>query len=214
VRLVGVAEHGGGGAGQGRGEDPVAEVGLGAAAGTEVVGGATDGDLDPSGPMRREELPSHPPPELPLLGVRVIRAVFGERASGRSPVHVDVLHADQPRAAGFGGGQHAGLQGGELLEPAPVGRVEGLIYDPGAPGDGGGELRIAGVAADHLDVVGHRGGAGAVDQPYRLAAPAKRVEGGQTDGAGSEDHVARCGVHAVSPIWVGARRSPAPLVVA
>ena len=45
VRLVGVAEHGGGLAGQGGGEEPVAQVGLGAAAGPEVVRRAADGDL-------------------------------------------------------------------------------------------------------------------------------------------------------------------------
>ncbi|MDJ0344742.1 hypothetical protein QMK19_16455 [Streptomyces sp. H10-C2] len=37
VRLVGVAEHGGGPAAQGRPEDEVAEDGLGAAAGAEIV---------------------------------------------------------------------------------------------------------------------------------------------------------------------------------
>lgn len=37
VRLIGIAEHGRGLTGQGGGEDPVAEVGLGATAGAEVV---------------------------------------------------------------------------------------------------------------------------------------------------------------------------------
>jgi hypothetical protein len=53
---------------------------------------------------------------------------------------------------------------------AALGRVEGLVDDLGAVGGGGGEGGIAGVAAQDLDVVGHRGGAGAVDQPHSLAA--------------------------------------------
>ena len=59
VRLVGVAEDGGGLSGQGGGEQPVAEVGLGAAAGSEVVRGASDGDRNPPGPVGVEQLVGH-----------------------------------------------------------------------------------------------------------------------------------------------------------
>src|SRR3954469_7851495 len=54
VRLVGVAEHGGGLARQGGREDPVTEVGLCAAAWPEVVRGAPDRDLDASGVVGRK----------------------------------------------------------------------------------------------------------------------------------------------------------------
>ena len=127
----------------------------------------------------------------------VVGAVLGERAAGGPAVHVDVLHADQPGAGGFGGGEHAGLQGGELRGPFVVGRVEGLVDHGGALGDGGGEGGVAGVAADDLDVVGHAGVAGAVDEPDGLAAAAQRVEGGQADRAGAEDDVPGGG-HAVA----------------
>jgi hypothetical protein len=53
-----------------------------------------------------------------------------------------------------------------------------LVDDLGALGGGGGEARVAGVAADDLDVVGDRGGAGAVDQPHALAPAAQGIQGG------------------------------------
>ena len=71
-----------------------------------------------------------------------------------------------------GGGQHAGLQGGELLGPLGVGRVEGLVDDLRAPGDRGGERRVPGVAADHLDVVGD--GARPVRLTSRTVSPRLR----------------------------------------
>ena len=67
VRLVGVAEDGGGLSGQGGGEQPVAEVGLGAAARSEVVRGASDGDRNPAGPVGGEQLGGHLAAELPFL---------------------------------------------------------------------------------------------------------------------------------------------------
>lgn len=67
VRLVGVAEHAGGRAGQRGGEDAVAQVGLGAAAWAEVVRGPADGDLDPSGVVGAEQLARHPAPSCPFL---------------------------------------------------------------------------------------------------------------------------------------------------
>ena len=127
----------------------------------------------------------------------VVSAVLGERAAGGPSVHVDVFHADQPGPGGFGGGEHAGLQGRELCGPLGVGRVEGLVDHGGAVGDGGGEGGVAGVTADDLDVVGYAGVAGAVDQPDALAAAAERVECSQTDCAGAEDDVP-CGGHTVT----------------
>ena len=85
---------------------------------------------------------------------------------------VDVLHAHQSGAGRLGGGEHAGLQRGELLRPSVVGRVESLVDDASAVGDGGAEARISGVAADDLDTVGHGRGPGAVDHANRFAAPA------------------------------------------
>jgi hypothetical protein len=78
VGLVGVAEHGGGLAGQGGREDPVAEVGLGAAAGTVVVRRAADRDLDPPGLVGGEEFAGHPGPQLALLGVCGVGAVLSQ----------------------------------------------------------------------------------------------------------------------------------------
>jgi hypothetical protein len=89
----------------------------------------------------------------------------------------------------LGGREHAGLQGGDQLHPLVVGRVESLVDDLGALGGGGGKPRVAGVAAEDLDVVGDGGGAGAVDHPHWLPAAAQGVQGGQADGAGSEDHL-------------------------
>ena len=199
VGLVEVAEHAGGLAGQGGGEHAVTQVRLGAAAGAEVVRGAADGDFDPSGLVGCEELAGHPSPELALLGVGVVRAVLGERASGGPPVHVDVLHADQAGAGGLGGGQHPGLQGGELCGPLGVGRVEGLVDDAGAPGGCGGEARIAGVTPDDLDVVGNGCVAGTVHEPDALAAASERLEGREPDRPGPEDDVLGRG-HAVASI--------------
>jgi hypothetical protein len=73
--LAGVAEHGSGLAGQGRCEDAIAAIGLRAAAWSEVVRGAADGDLNTSGDVGCEEVAGHPRSELPLLGVGVVRAV-------------------------------------------------------------------------------------------------------------------------------------------
>jgi hypothetical protein len=67
VRLVGVAEDGGGPAGDSGRKDAVAEVGLGAAAEAEVVRGASDSDSDPPGPVRGEQLGGHPATQLPFL---------------------------------------------------------------------------------------------------------------------------------------------------
>ena len=115
--------------------------------------------------MGGEQLAGHPPAQLALLGVGGVVAGLGQRPAGRAPVHVDVLHADQPGPGGLGGGQHAGLQGGELLGPAGVGRVEGLVDDAGAWATAVVKPGSRGVAADDLDVVGNAGGAGAVDHP-------------------------------------------------
>jgi hypothetical protein len=59
----------------------------------------------------------------------------------------------------LGGGEHAGLQPGEQLDPLVVGRVEGLVDDAGPVRGSSGEDRVAGVTGDDLDVVGHRGAA-------------------------------------------------------
>jgi hypothetical protein len=78
VRLVGVAEHGGGLVGDSGRKDAVAEVGLGAAAGAEVVRGASDGDRHPTGPVGVEQLLGHPAAERSLLGVRGVVTSLGQ----------------------------------------------------------------------------------------------------------------------------------------
>ena len=72
VRLVGVTEDGGGLAGQRGGEHAVAEVGLGAAAGAEVVRGAADRDLDAAGVVGVEQLARHASAQLSPSGVGVV----------------------------------------------------------------------------------------------------------------------------------------------
>ena len=136
--------------------------------------------------------------------MRVVSAVLGQRLPVGAPVHVDVLHADQPRAGGFGGGEDTGLQGRELRRPLRVGRAEGLVDDGRTTGGCDGEQGVAGVPADDLDVIRHPGVPGAVDQPDGLAAASQRVEGGQTDGAGPEHDVPRGG-HVVAAVGVPAR---------
>src|SRR4051794_5777050 len=189
VRLVEVTKNAGGLAGQRSGEHAVAQIGLGAATGTEVVRGAADRDFDATVLMGGEQLAGHPSAELALLGVGVVRAVLGERLPGRSPVHVDVLHADQAGAGGFGGRYYPGLQGRELRGPLGVGRVEGLVDDTGTPGGCGGEARIASVTPDDLDVVGNGGVAGSVQEPHPLAPASERLEGRDADRPGPEDDV-------------------------
>ena len=198
VGLVGVAEDGGGLSGQGGREQSVAEVGLGAASGSEVVRGASDGDRHPAGLVGVEQLGGHPAAESALLGVGGVVAGLGQWPSRWAAVHVDVLHADQPGAMGFGSGEHAGLEGRELRHPTLIWRVHGLIHHLGAAGDVDGELRIGGVAAHDLNPVRYSGGAGAVDHPYRLASAEQRIKGGQPDGTGAEDHVTGSADHALS----------------
>ena len=53
------------------------------------------------------------------------------------------------------------------------------------------KCRIAGVAADHLDLLWYAGGAGAVDHPDGLAAATQGVQRGEADRAGAEDDVPR-----------------------
>jgi hypothetical protein len=203
VELVRVAQDRGRLVVEGGGDDPVAQHGLGAAAGAEVVRGPTGGHLHIAGRMRRLELAGHPGAQRAFLGVGGIGAGLGQGLAVGAAVHVDVFHADQPGPGGLGGGQHAGLEGGEQLDPLGVGRIQGLVDDLGAGGGGGGEGGVAGVAAQDLDVVGDRGGAGAVDQPHPLTAAAQGVQGRETDGAGPEDHMLWGSVHAQStPRWL------------
>src|SRR4029077_20739473 len=80
--------------------------------------------------------------------------------------------------------------------------------DLGAVGGGAGEGGVAGVAAEDLDVVGDRGGPGAVDQPGGLPAATQGVQGGQADGPGPEDHMLWLGVHAASAPSIARDRVP------
>src|SRR5687767_8015161 len=198
VRLVGVAEDGSGLSGQGGGEEAVAEVGLGAAAGSEVVRGAFDSDSDPPRLVRGEQLGGHLATQLPLLRVRGVVAGLGQRTARRTPVHVDVLHADQPGALGFGSGQHPGLQCRKLLHPTLIRRVQRLIHHPGAAGDLDGELRVGGVATHHLNLLRYSGGARAVDHPHSLPAAEQGIEGGKADRAGTKNDMTDSAVHALS----------------
>lgn len=93
VRLVRIAKDGGGTAGQEGWEDQVAEVGLGAAARPEVVGGAADRHLHAPGLVRAEQVLGHPAPESAtdaarasyLLIVQVLGAIALEAAELPSP---------------------------------------------------------------------------------------------------------------------------------
>lgn len=80
--------------------------------------------------------------------------------------------------------------------------MNGSANDGRPAGGGDGEVRVAGVSADDLDVVSHRGVAGAVDQPDALAAAAQRVEGGQTDRTGAEDDMPG-GAHGLAGLGAG-----------
>ncbi len=204
VRLVGVAQDAGGLAGEGGGEDPVAEVGLGAAARPEVVRGASDGDLDPAGLVGGEQLAGHLAAELALLGVRRIGAGLGQRPAGRAPVHVDVLHADQPGPVGLGGGEDAGLQAGELLGPRGVGRVEGLVDHLRAPATSMVNFGSAASPPTTSTPSGTRACPERLTIRTRLAAAEQGVQGGEADRAGAEDDVPRCAGHDCSSILVAA----------
>jgi hypothetical protein len=122
------------------------------------------------GPVDGGGFRCHPGVELSFRGVGAVGAVLGAPVAGGVPVQVVVLQGDQADTGGFGGGEGAGLQGGELRCPAAVG---------GCGGAGG----FRGVAAHDFDVVGHPGVAAAVDLSVGLAAAPQRVEGGQTDRA-------------------------------
>jgi hypothetical protein len=122
--------------------------------------------------MGGQQLAGHPGAQLPFLGVGGIGTGLGQGLAVGTAVHVDVLHADQPGPTGLGG-QHAGLQAGEQLDPLVIGRVESLVDDLGTLGGGRGKAWVAGVAAEDLDVVGNWGGAGAVDQPHPFTPAAQ-----------------------------------------
>ena len=99
----------------------------------------------------------------------------------------------------MGGGEHTGLQCGELRGPLGVGRVEGLVHDAGAPGGVGGEARVTGITSDHLGVVGNWCVPGSIHEPDALASAPQRLVRRETDRPGPEDHVPGRG-HAVASI--------------
>src|SRR5829696_7845508 len=159
-----------------------------------------------------EQLVGHLAAELAFLGVCGVVAGLGQWPASRAAVHVDVLHADQPGAVRFGRGEHTGLEGREFLHPTLVRWVQRLIHEAGAAGDVDGELSIGGVAAHDLNVIGYSGGAGAIDHPYGLAAAKQGVQGGQADGAGTEDDVTRHAVHTLLKTLASTGVAPAGVV--
>jgi hypothetical protein len=167
VRLVGVTEDLRLPAGQ-RGEHRlVAEVDrLHAAAGAEVVRRPADGELDASrGAV--DQRGGHPRADAALAGVGPERAVPGQGpAVDRGAVGVDVLQDHEPGAGRLRRGEDAGLQAGELLGPPVVGGPEHLVDDPRPLRRGGGEARVARVAADHLDAGRHAGAPAAVHDAH------------------------------------------------
>jgi hypothetical protein len=130
--------------------------------------------------------------------VRGVVAGLGQRTARRTPVHVDVLHADQPGALGFSSGEHPRLQCRKLLHPTLIRRVQRLIHHPGAAGDVNGELRIGGVATHHLDLLRYSGGARAVDHPHGLPTAEQGIEGGTADRAGTKNDITDSAVNALS----------------
>jgi hypothetical protein len=104
------------------------------------------------------------------------------------------------------GGDDPRLKGGELGAPLGVRRVQRLVDDAGTARDRHREARISGVTPDDLDVVRDRCVARTVHEADALAAATERLESGETDRAGPEDHVLRRR-HAVASVRapVGAR---------
>jgi hypothetical protein len=121
--MSGVAYHRSGLVGERRWDHPVADQGLLAGARPEEVRRPTDGDLDAPGIVGGHEVAGHLGADAPLAGVGVVAAVLSERPSVGASVHVDVVHRDQPRIGGLGGGDRRRLQAGELLRPAMIRRV-------------------------------------------------------------------------------------------
>jgi hypothetical protein len=163
-------------------------------AGSEVIRSTADGNFDAAGVLGMQEFGSHFGAEPALGRMRVVGSVFGQWASCRSTVHVDVLHADQPGACGFRGGKHCGLQCGELCAPLVIGRVHRLVNDGGTLGGADGEDGVGGVSGDGFHAFGHVGLPGPIHEPDGAAPPTEGIEGGQPDGAGAEDDV-EVGIH-------------------
>ena len=109
VGQVGVAEEVGTLAGQGVGEDALAERRLGDA-GTEEVRRPPDGDADPTGVSGGEQLLGHGRSGSALDGRRGQREILGHRLAPGRAVAVHVLQAHQERTVAFGCAQHAPLQ--------------------------------------------------------------------------------------------------------
>ena len=128
VHQVGVAEQRDPLARDDGGQHPVAERRGDARARAVVVRGTPAHDLDPPGLVGGPELVGHLEAHAPLAGVRMLRALLGERSSAGAAVRVDVVHVHEPRPGGLRGGEHGALQRREVLGPAVVHGVQGLVH--------------------------------------------------------------------------------------
>ena len=200
---------------------PITDAGLSASAGgitqspisdccagarPEEVRRPPDGDLDAPGVVGGHQVAGHRGADAALAGVGVVGAVLGERPSVGAPVHVDVVHRDQARAGGLGGGDRRRLQAGELLRPAVIRRVQCLVDDASAARRRRREGGIADVAGDGLNARHRLAQPGAVDDAHRLAAAGQRLGDGHPDGAGAE-HDMVDGVHHAAGARAGVKRA-------
>ena len=172
MRLVGVAHHLGGAAGERGAEHGLAQGGAGGA-GTEVVRSASDRDLDPAGLVRGHQLGCHRSPGGGLRRRGPGGQGLDEVAAIGGPVRVQVVEDHEAGSGGRGAGEHPTLEGRELFGPAGVvHRVEAEVDHVRTRGDGGREGGVGGVATDE-------GGAGQV-------AFTASVDGDDVDVAGTQ----------------------------
>ena len=197
VGQVGVAEEVGALAGDGVGEDPLAERRLGDA-GTEEVRGPPDGDAHPTGVGGGQQLSRHRRPGPPFDRRCGEREVLRHRLAGGRAVAVHVLEAHQQRIGALGRGQHTPLQRREALRPLRVRGVEALIDDRRAFGRVSGGVRVGGVGGPPVDPVGQRWWPTKRHRPHLLARTGQMSNERVPDLAGTEHDMQLAVVHEVS----------------
>ena len=187
MHQVGVAEQRDPLARDDRVEHPVADRRGDAGARAVVVRRPPAHDLDPAGAVGSPELVGHLEAHAPLARVRMLRALLGERSSAGATVRVDVVHVHEPCPGGLRGGEHGALERREVLGPAMVLGVQGLVHGCRALRRTSGERGIRDVARHDLDrvqrlaVALERLSAPAVDDAHRQVATDERERGRAAD---------------------------------